>query len=91
MYFLACFTGVAEWKHIQDIFYDDMESQTFGIFTKLTEEHVSKQSASKMKVKIAAQTLSNTVAIALELQSRYGGKFAHLHLIIFPRFLSFVV
>ena len=52
-------------KHIADLFYNDQE---FALHTlpKLTLDHVVLTSYSKMKVKLATQVLSQSVATALE-------------------------
>ena len=52
-------------KHIADLFYSDQE---FALHTlpKLSLDHIVLTSYSKMKVKLATQVLSRSVAIALE-------------------------
>ena len=51
-------------RHIADLFYSDQE---FALHTlpKLTLDHIVLTSFSKMKVKLAVQVLSKSVAIAL--------------------------
>ena len=52
-------------KHIADIFYRD-QAVALHVLPKLTLEHIVLTSFSKMKVKIATQVLSRSVALALE-------------------------
>ena len=52
-------------RHIADLFYKDQAS-ALHVLPKLTLEHVVLSSFSKMKVKLATQVLSHSVAIALE-------------------------
>ena len=52
-------------KHIADIFYRD-QAVALHVLPKLTLEHIVLTSFSKMKVKLATQMLSRSVALALE-------------------------
>jgi hypothetical protein len=52
-------------KHIADIFYRD-QAVALHVLPKLTLEHIVLTSFSKMKVKLATQVLSRSVALALE-------------------------
>ena len=52
-------------RHIADLFYKD-QSAALHVLPKLTLEHIVLNSFSKMKVKLATQVLSQSVAIALE-------------------------
>ena len=52
-------------KHIADIFYWD-QAVALHVLPKLTLEHIVLTSFSKMKVKLATQVLSRSVALALE-------------------------
>lgn len=61
------FTSKASWNHIKYFYHLD-EKSSFRLAPKLSEQHVSDlKFASKMKVKIAANVLSNTVARAIKL------------------------
>jgi hypothetical protein len=52
------------WSHIAALYYADLE-QDLHQLPKLTIDHINLTSFSKMKVNLAAQVLSNTVATAL--------------------------
>ena len=52
-------------RHIADLFYQD-QAADLHVLPKLTLEHIVLNSYSKMKVKLATQILSRSVAIALE-------------------------
>ncbi|CAB4003821.1 Hypothetical predicted protein [Paramuricea clavata] len=52
-------------RHIADIFYRD-QAVVLHVLLKLTLEHIVLTSFSKMKVKLATQVLSRSVALALE-------------------------
>ena len=52
-------------RHIADLFYQD-QAVALHSLPKLTLEHIVLTSYSKMRVKLATQVLSNSVAIALE-------------------------
>jgi hypothetical protein len=54
-----------QFQHVADLFYSD---QDFSLHTlpKLTLDHITLTSFSKMKVKLAVQVLSKSVAIALQ-------------------------
>lgn len=51
-------------RHIADLFYSDQDFALHSL-PKLTLDHITLTSYSKMKVKLAVQVLSNSVAIAL--------------------------
>ena len=51
-------------RHIADLFYSDQDFALHSL-PKLTLDHITLASYSKMKVKLAVQVLSNSVAIAL--------------------------
>lgn len=53
------------WDHVAKLYYSDLDSGLHQL-PKLTVDHVVLKSYSKMKVSLAAQVLSNTVAKALE-------------------------
>jgi hypothetical protein len=52
-------------RHIADLFYRD-QAVALHVLPKLTLEHIVLTSFSKMKVKLATQVLSRSVALALE-------------------------
>lgn len=52
------------WDHIAKLYYADLE-QGLHQLPKLTVDHINLTSFSKMKVNLAAQTLSNTMCLAL--------------------------
>ena len=52
------------WKHISALYHADLE-QGLHQLPKITPDHINLTSFSKMKVNLAAQVLSNTVAQAL--------------------------
>lgn len=59
------FSAKASFHHLKDLYELDLKS-SFKMVPKLTKQHVyDLQYANKMKVKLAAQTLSNSCAAAL--------------------------
>ncbi|XP_046553262.1 uncharacterized protein LOC124262759 [Haliotis rubra] len=54
------------WTHIIRLYEDHVETPLFTLCPKLTRHHVHLSSFAKMKVNLAAQVLSKTVADALE-------------------------
>ena len=52
------------WNHIAQLYHSDME-QALHQVPKLTPDHINLNSFSKMKVNLAVQVLSKTVALAL--------------------------
>lgn len=52
------------WDHIAKLYHSDLDSGLHQL-PKLTADHIVLQSFSKMKVSLAVQVLSNTVALAL--------------------------
>jgi cobalamin biosynthesis Mg chelatase CobN len=64
---------VAKFKHIQAAFNLDQQTRTYRLLPKLKNEYFNfKDSYVKMKVKVAAQQLSHTVAAAIETFSDKG-------------------
>ena len=59
------------WNHIAQLYHSDME-QALHQLPKLTPDHISLNSFSKMKVNLAVQVLSNTVALALRRHFESG-------------------
>ncbi len=55
------------WNHVAQLYHADME-QSLHQLPKLTPEHINLTSFSKMKVNLAVQVLSQTVALALRRQ-----------------------
>ncbi|CAB4007562.1 Hypothetical predicted protein [Paramuricea clavata] len=53
------------WEHIAKLYYSDLDSGLHHL-PKLTVDHIALKSYSKMKVSMAVQVLSNTVAQALQ-------------------------
>lgn len=53
------------WQHITEIFYQDMDSG-LKLLPKLTYEHVNLNAYSVMRVNLAAQVLSASVAAMLK-------------------------
>ena len=51
------------WNHIAQLYHSDME-QALHQLPKLTPDHINLNSFSKMKVNLAVQVLSKTVALA---------------------------
>ena len=62
----------ARWTDITNFFQID-QKQRFRLAPKLTKRHVELPAFSKMKVKLAAQVISRTVAAALETHSQIVG------------------
>ena len=56
-------------KHIADLFYSDLDFSLHSL-PKLTLDHIILTPYSKMKVKLAVQVLSKSVAIALQETDR---------------------
>ena len=57
---------VISWRHIVQMFQEETSKLfSIGLAPKLTDKHVKPPLFGKMKVKLATQTLSNTVASAL--------------------------
>jgi hypothetical protein len=60
------FNQSISWKHLLQLYDEHCEQSQFRICPKLTREHMTLTSFSKMRVSLAAQVLSGTVANALE-------------------------
>ena len=65
--------GNISWRHIVRLFEEHCKGQ-YRLCRKLTQQHISLTPFSIMKVNLAAQVMSNTVAKALEL--KYGNEVA---------------
>ena len=59
------------WNHIAQLYHSDME-QALHQVPKLTPDHINLNSFSKMKVNLAVQVLSKTVALALRRHFESG-------------------
>lgn len=57
--------GVAKWSHIKTFYELDNQNPNFVFAPALKLEHLNPNSRQKMKVKLAAQTLSHTVAAGM--------------------------
>lgn len=57
--------GVAKWSHIKTFYDLDNQNPNFVFAPCLKSEHLNPNSKQKMKVKLAAQTLSHTVAAGM--------------------------
>ncbi|XP_047036130.1 uncharacterized protein LOC124641914 [Helicoverpa zea] len=57
--------GVAKWSHIKTFYDLDNQNPNFVFAPGLKLEHLNPNSKQKMKVKLAAQTLSHTVAAGM--------------------------
>jgi len=63
------------WNHIVSLKQGDQNLKTPGLYcTKLRSEHINLTSRTRMKVNLAAQVLSSTVADALKMQKRTDTK-----------------
>lgn len=64
----------ASWNYIIDLYKLDVKNEVCGLRTlpKLTELHVIPEKVRKMRVSIAAQTLSQRVAATMRLMADYG-------------------
>lgn len=59
------FTAVAKWKHIEEFFMKDKENPNFVFAPALTPQHLQPNGKQKMKVRLAAQVLSHSVAAGI--------------------------
>ncbi len=57
--------GPVSWEHIKELVADDSNSQYLGVTHKLTQRHIAPNNWEKMKVSLAVQVLSRSVADAL--------------------------
>lgn len=64
----------ASWNHIIKLFEFDIKNESCGLRTlpKVNETHVIPEKIKKMSVSVAAQTLSQRVAVTLKLIADYG-------------------
>ncbi|XP_072027683.1 uncharacterized protein [Amphiura filiformis] len=59
--------GNISWKMVEDLYYNDVEAGGLYLNKKLSYEHIDLTSYSKMKVGLAAEVISRTVANALSV------------------------
>lgn len=59
------FTGIAKWSHIREFYELDNSNPNFVFAPCLTREHLDPNSKQKMRVKLAAQVLSHSVAAGI--------------------------
>ncbi|CAK1597698.1 unnamed protein product [Parnassius mnemosyne] len=64
-------TGVAKWSHIKE-FFDVDKNPNFVFAPALTKEHLNPNPKQKMRVKLAAQVLSHTVAAGIYVKIANG-------------------
>lgn len=58
-------SGVAKWSHIKNFFELDKQNNNFVFAPALTKDHLNPNAKQKMRVKLAAQVLSHTVAAGI--------------------------
>lgn len=63
---------IVKWEYFQNIYEADKIDGELKILHRLTEEHVYVEKMNKMKVKIATQLLSHSVAVAANHLTRTG-------------------
>lgn len=57
--------GVAKWTHIESFFNMEKANPNFVFAPALTQQHLQPNGKQKMKVRLAAQVLSHSVAAGL--------------------------
>ena len=70
-------TNVASWDDIK-VVYERGKQQTLRCFLKLTQKHLNPNGFRKMKVKLANQVMSQTVASTLSICMLHLGHYLHL-------------
>ena len=68
------FTGVAKWSHIKQFYELDNNNPNFVFAPCLSKQHLEPNSKQKMRVKLAAQVLSHSVAAGLYTKIAGGKK-----------------
>lgn len=63
--------NVVSWKHVVNFFENDSK-QKLKLAPKLTQRHIHKQGFSDMRVNLAAQVFSRTVAAGMYTQATFG-------------------
>ncbi|XP_052747040.1 uncharacterized protein LOC112046793 [Bicyclus anynana] len=58
-------SGIAKWEHIKEFFKNDNNNPNFVFAPALTDQHIHPNGKQKMKVKLAAQVLSHSVAAGI--------------------------
>lgn len=71
---------VAMWSHIKDFYQRDV-AHWFRLAPRLLDKHVNLPPFSKMKVRLASQVLSHSVAAGLQLHTTFGKLTAKFNLI----------
>ncbi|KAG8227523.1 hypothetical protein J437_LFUL008395 [Ladona fulva] len=66
------FYGTASWVHIKNAYQHSKGAILHRPLNKLTEDHICPQGAKKMKVKLAAQVMSLSLAVYVEEGCRSG-------------------
>ncbi|XP_014672353.1 PREDICTED: uncharacterized protein LOC106812871 isoform X2 [Priapulus caudatus] len=60
-----------EWQHIRDFYYKDASKPT-RLAPKLTEKHLNLPPFSSLRVKLACQVVSHSVATGMKVMSQWG-------------------
>ena len=63
------------WKHIVELYDEDMKSQGLTRLHKLSLRHIRPSNWDRMNVRVAAQTLSNSVALQLTFKIMAGAHY----------------
>ncbi|XP_052746941.1 uncharacterized protein LOC128199842 isoform X2 [Bicyclus anynana] len=58
-------SGIAKWEHVKEFFKNDNNNPNFVFAPALTDQHIHPNGKQKMKVKLAAQVLSHSVAAGI--------------------------
>lgn len=65
-------TGLAKWIHIQNFYEVDSRNPNFVFAPCIKKEHLEPNTKQKMKVKLAAQILSHSVAAGIYAKISQG-------------------
>lgn len=57
--------GIAKWHHIEEFYKIDQLNPNFVFAPALTQQHLQPNGKQKMKVRLAAQVLSHSVAAGI--------------------------
>ncbi|KAG8232368.1 hypothetical protein J437_LFUL008836 [Ladona fulva] len=69
---LGSFQGTASWAHVEGAYSHSKGALLHRPLNRLTDDHVNPQGAKKMKVKLAAQVFSRSLAVYIEEGYRSG-------------------
>lgn len=69
---MSLFTGIAKWSHIKKFYELDNSNPNFVFAPSLKQEHNKPNTKQKMKVKLAAQVLSHSVAAGMYAKISQG-------------------